>query len=272
MPPKMHPPHPTGFEQMRKRPLQQLPPASQQATAPRPANPAPVGIHGVAGRRLALPASAAPIRLREVGAQPHRLQVHQRLVAVVPGCGRNGWLSGSGIMNHDDDRFTTAEGGAPPWASPKTVAAGSGLVQLVVHGRCAVGGERFGDLASRPTVLHDAGEVGSRDADRETLRAVVHVIHDRAPASREATDASNATGIGICTLYAPYASEASRGRTRRAPVSIWRIRRKSGAGERTRTADLLITNQLLYQLSYAGFLPRRVPPERRVTAAGNHSL
>ena len=27
---------------------------------------------------------------------------------------------------------------------------------------------------------------------------------------------------------------------------------KNGAGERTRTADLLITNQLLYQLSYAG--------------------
>ena len=28
--------------------------------------------------------------------------------------------------------------------------------------------------------------------------------------------------------------------------------RKSGAPTRTRTADLLITNQLLYQLSYAG--------------------
>ena len=27
-----------------------------------------------------------------------------------------------------------------------------------------------------------------------------------------------------------------------------------GAGERTRTADLLITNQLLYQLSYAGWV------------------
>ena len=27
---------------------------------------------------------------------------------------------------------------------------------------------------------------------------------------------------------------------------------KSGAGTRTRTEDLLITNQLLYQLSYAG--------------------
>ncbi len=29
---------------------------------------------------------------------------------------------------------------------------------------------------------------------------------------------------------------------------------KSGAGGPTRTGDLLITNQLLYQLSYAGFL------------------
>ena len=28
---------------------------------------------------------------------------------------------------------------------------------------------------------------------------------------------------------------------------------KTGADARTRTADLLITNQLLYQLSYAGF-------------------
>ena len=31
-----------------------------------------------------------------------------------------------------------------------------------------------------------------------------------------------------------------------------------GAGARTRTADLLITNQLLYQLSYAGLA---CPPE-----------
>ncbi|CAN0237244.1 unnamed protein product, partial [Chrysoparadoxa australica] len=28
---------------------------------------------------------------------------------------------------------------------------------------------------------------------------------------------------------------------------------KNGAPTRTRTADLLITNQLLYQLSYSGF-------------------
>jgi hypothetical protein len=37
----------------------------------------------------------------------------------------------------------------------------------------------------------------------------------------------------------------------------WKIRRSvspyySGAGERTRTSDLLITNQLLYHLSYTG--------------------
>jgi hypothetical protein len=30
--------------------------------------------------------------------------------------------------------------------------------------------------------------------------------------------------------------------------------RKTGAGDGTRTRDLLITNQLLYQLSYAGVL------------------
>ena len=29
---------------------------------------------------------------------------------------------------------------------------------------------------------------------------------------------------------------------------------KFGAGTRNRTTDLLITNQLLYQLSYAGFI------------------
>ena len=38
-------------------------------------------------------------------------------------------------------------------------------------------------------------------------------------------------------------------------------RRRFGAGERTRTADLLITNQLLYQLSYAGNPLESVPYE-----------
>ena len=36
------------------------------------------------------------------------------------------------------------------------------------------------------------------------------------------------------------------------PDEFPQVVEKNGAGERTRTADLLITNQLLYQLSYAG--------------------
>ena len=52
--------------------------------------------------------------------------------------------------------------------------------------------------------------------------------------------------IGICTLCAPYASRRHGSRTRMALVSIWKRRRKSGAGERTRTADLLITNCLCH--------------------------
>ena len=35
-------------------------------------------------------------------------------------------------------------------------------------------------------------------------------------------------------------------------VSLFRSKSKAGADGRTRTADLLITNQLLYQLSYVG--------------------
>ena len=34
------------------------------------------------------------------------------------------------------------------------------------------------------------------------------------------------------------------------PLKYMKCKRKNGAGERTRTSDLLITNQLLYQLSY----------------------
>ena len=33
---------------------------------------------------------------------------------------------------------------------------------------------------------------------------------------------------------------------------------KNGAATRIRTADLMITNQLLYQLSYAGFVLKRL--------------
>ena len=44
-----------------------------------------------------------------------------------------------------------------------------------------------------------------------------------------------------------------------APVRVLLfLLRNFGAGDRTRTDDLLITNQLLYQLSYAGLLYRPI--------------
>ncbi len=44
-----------------------------------------------------------------------------------------------------------------------------------------------------------------------------------------------------------------------------------GAGERTRTADLLITNQLLYQLSYAG-IPVESMIYENVRFAASHTV
>ena len=41
--------------------------------------------------------------------------------------------------------------------------------------------------------------------------------------------------------------------------------RENGAGDGTRTRDLLITNQLLYQLSYAGTLAGRPPAAAGIT-------
>ena len=67
-------------------------------------------------------------------------------------------------------------------------------------------------------------------------------------------------GIGICTLCAPYASGRHGRRTWRALVSVCKIRRKSGAGERTRTADLLITNC---------YTPRVVPLRARAWPVRN---
>ena len=57
--------------------------------------------------------------------------------------------------------------------------------------------------------------------------------------------------------------------TRRG-VEIDELSRDSGAGTRTRTEDLLITNQLLYQLSYAGQAwgssRSEAAPERQIVA------
>ena len=59
---KMDPSHPARLAHVRERPLQHLPATPQEPTAPLPADPAPVGIHGVASRLLLLPAPASPER------------------------------------------------------------------------------------------------------------------------------------------------------------------------------------------------------------------
>jgi hypothetical protein len=46
-------------------------------------------------------------------------------------------------------------------------------------------------------------------------------------------------------------------KTKRFPTEKLKTLDIHGAGERTRTADLLITNQLLYHLSYAGYSKQR---------------
>jgi hypothetical protein len=51
-----------------------------------------------------------------------------------------------------------------------------------------------------------------------------------------------------CNIYYPHCKELKR-----------------GAGRRIRTDDLLITNQLLYQLSYAGTLRAETPPSAAIS-------
>ena len=61
-------------------------------------------------------------------------------------------------------------------------------------------------------------------------------------------------------MVAPYMHPRDTGVRTTLGSRVWvkccNIRVCAGAGERTRTADLLITNQLLYQLSYAGMCAR----------------
>lgn len=58
-------------------------------------------------------------------------------------------------------------------------------------------------------------------------------------------------GFEPSKLKATDLQSAPFGHSGTLPDSIY----KSGAGGRTRTPDLLITNQLLYQLSYTSILP-----------------
>ena len=127
-------------------------------------------------------------------------------------------------------------------------------------------GRRLGTFrgpAVSTNLLHDSEELDRRDAGHETSGSAVHVIrshgHCRAPQAGRRPMLKR-EGIGICTLCAPYASRRHGRRTWLALVSVCKIRRKAGAGERTRTADLLITNC---------YTPRVVPLRARAWPVRN---
>ena len=104
----------------------------------------------------------------------------------------------------------------------------------------------FRDLPSRPTsCMIPRSWTGAMPAMRRRARRFTSFARTDTAVPREGGGrCSKRQGIGICTLCAPYASKRHGSRTRLVLVSIGIIRSKAGAGERTRTADLLIAKQL----------------------------
>src|SRR5918999_161374 len=81
---QVHASHRSGLVKMRKWPFQKLSALAHQALATRTANPSAVSIHCVARLSIVLPVAPPAIGLRDVAAQAHRFERHQRLVAVIP--------------------------------------------------------------------------------------------------------------------------------------------------------------------------------------------
>ena len=75
---QMHPPHPSGFEQMREGAFEPFPTLPQQPVAAGAPDPAAVGIHRIASGRLAAPVPSATVRFRDVGTHPEGREVDQR--------------------------------------------------------------------------------------------------------------------------------------------------------------------------------------------------
>ena len=83
----MYAAHRARFVEMGKGTFQACAALPQESLAPGPANAPAIPVDGVAGRGLAAPVPPPPIGLREVGADADRLEVHQDLIAVIPGAG-----------------------------------------------------------------------------------------------------------------------------------------------------------------------------------------
>ena len=84
-------------------------------------------------------------------------------------------------------------------------------------------------------------ELWAFDVDRARLTDITH------------GDNEHGDYVSVSFTLAP---NVHRPKTKKATVSGGLGTFRSGADDRTRTGDLLITNQLLYQLSYNGLVTR----------------
>ena len=115
------------------------------------------------------------------------------------------------IERHDDDSFATAEGGLAALGTCETVAARSGIVELVLHGPCAVGGEKQVLLGLLSHCGWCQDEQGQGDCDRglELAQGVL-------PFKGAARYAESSTPCGPAARF-----DAIRGAT-------WALRRRYG--------------------------------------------
>jgi hypothetical protein len=85
--------------------------------------------------------------------------------------------------------------------------------------------------------------------DRDGISDDIHLLTTSFGSGRTTTMTTGRTGLSVDRPRTNASWQKLEPECHRGPENLHGI---SGAGGRTRTDDLLITNQLLYQLSYAG--------------------
>src|ERR1043165_7153092 len=80
---KVHAAHPARLKEMREGPFQAFSSEPQQPLAACAANATTIAIHRLARGGVLLPVPSPAIRFRDVSAQPHGFEIHERLVAVI---------------------------------------------------------------------------------------------------------------------------------------------------------------------------------------------
>src|SRR5215470_19455415 len=81
--PQVRAAHPAGVVDMRERPLQVLPAATQQPLPPRRADAPAIAVDGPLGVRGRRPLTAAPRWLRDIRPDAEGAQIEHRLIAVI---------------------------------------------------------------------------------------------------------------------------------------------------------------------------------------------